>query len=163
GNDLNLAYTYLNGAPSSLTQSLRVFVQSDRVRYDALYGQDQWTLGRFTLQGALRFDHAWSYSPDQTIGATNFLSTPWSFPRTDGVNYKDISPRMGVAWDVRGNGKTAIKINAGRYEDPASNLNNNYSISNPIARIATTTTRTWNDNFFPVGDPRRGNNVPDCN
>ena len=155
GNDLNLAYTYLNGRPSSLTQSLRTFVQSDRVRYDALYAQDQWTMGRVTLQGALRFDHAFSYSPDQTIGATNFLASPLSFARTDGVNYKDISPRGGVAWDVFGNGKTAVKVNVGRYEDPASNLNNNYSISNPIARIATTTTKTWND--------ANNNNVPDCN
>ena len=32
GNDLNLAYTFLNGRPSSLTQSLRVFRQMDRVR-----------------------------------------------------------------------------------------------------------------------------------
>ena len=44
-----------------------------------------------------------------------------------------------------GNGKTAVKINFGKYMDPASNLNGNYSISNPIARIATTATRTWTD------------------
>ena len=153
GNDLNLAYTFLNGKPSSLTESLRVFTQSDRVRYTALYGQDQWTRGRTTLQGALRFDHAWSYSPEQTIGPTNFLPTMFSFARTDGVNYKDISPRAGLAYDVFGNGKTAVKVNIGKYEDPASNLNNNYSISNPIARIATTTSRTWIDN---------GDFVPQC-
>jgi Carboxypeptidase regulatory-like domain len=155
GNDLNLAYTFNNGVPTSLTQTLRVYTQSDRVRYDALYGQDQWTMGKVTLQGALRFDHAWSYSPEQTIGPTNFLNSQLSFPRTDGVNYKDISPRGGVAWDIFGNGRTALKVNAGKYEDPASNLNNNYSISNPIARIATTTTRTWTDT--------NKNFVPDCN
>jgi hypothetical protein len=148
GNDLNLAYTFNNGVPISVTESLRVFKQSDRVRYDALYGQDQWTLGRITLQGALRFDHAWSYSPPQTIGPAliggqTFLATPLQFGRTDGVNYKDISPRGGFAWDLFGNGKTAIKINTGRYGDPASNLNNNYSISNPLARIATTATRNF--------------------
>jgi len=27
----------------------------------------------------------------------------------------------------------------------------------------TQATRTWNDTFFPVGDPRRGNFSPDCN
>ena len=155
GNDLNLAYTFNNGVPIQLTQTLRVFKQSDRVRYDALYGQDQWTMGQITLQGALRFDHAWSYSPPQTIGPTNFLTSTLSFPRTDGVNYKDISPRGGVAWDVFGNGRTAVKANVGKYEDPASNLNNNYSISNPIARIATTANRTWRDT--------NGNFVPDCN
>jgi len=148
GNDLNLAYTFNGGVPISVTESLRVFKQSDRVRYDALYGQDQWTMGRITLQGALRFDHAFSYSPEQTIGPAliggqTFLATPLTFGRVDGVNYKDISPRGGFAWDLFGNGKTAIKINTGRYEDPASNLNNNYSISNPIARIATTATRNF--------------------
>jgi hypothetical protein len=174
GNDLNLAYTFNNGVPISVTESLRVFVQSDRVRYTALYGQDQWTLGRITLQGALRFDNAWSYSPPQTIGPAliggqTFLATPLTFGRTDGVNYKDISPRGGLAWDLRGNGKTAIKINTGRYEDPASNLNNNYSISNPIARIATTATRNFvvpaggatvaNIMTVPVGVDK----IPNCN
>jgi hypothetical protein len=174
GNDLNLAYTFNGGVPISVTESLRVFKQSDRVRYDALYGQDQWTLGRITLQGALRFDHAFSYSPEQTIGPAliggqAFLATPLTFGRTDGVNYKDISPRGGMAWDLRGNGKTAVKINAGRYEDPASNLNNNYSISNPIARIATTATRNF---VVPAGGstvanimtvPVGADKIPSCN
>ena len=61
----------------------------------------------------------------------------------------------GVAYDVFGNGKTAVKVNVGKYEDPASNLNNNYSISNPIARIATTTTRTWTDNGTNGGTRRQ--------
>jgi len=170
GNDLNLAYTFNNGRPVSLTQSLRVFTQSDRVRYDALYAQDQWTMGKVTLQGALRFDHAYSYSPEQTIGPAliggqAFLTTPLSYGRTDGVNYKDISPRGGVAWDVRGDGKTAVKVNVGRYEDPASNLNNNYSISNPLARIATTATRTWTDSGGTVAGVTgiAGDNIPQCN
>jgi hypothetical protein len=160
GNDLNLAYTFNGGKPSSLTESLRVFTQSDRVRYDALYGQDQWTMNRLTFQGALRFDHAFSYSPDQTIGPAlingqTFLATPLTFGRTDGVNYKDISPRGGVAWDVFGNGRTAVKFNVGKYEDPASNLSSNYSINNPLARIAQTTNRTWidaNGDFVPQCD-----------
>jgi hypothetical protein len=147
GNDLNLAYTFNGGAPSQLTQSLRVFRQMDRVRYTALYAQDQWTLGRLTLQGALRFDRAWSYSPAQSIGPTQFLPTRLDFPETPGVDaYKDISPRGGAAYDVFGTGKTSLKVNFGKYLEPASNLNGNYSISNPIARIATTTSRTWVDN-----------------
>ena len=66
-----------------------------------------------------------------------------------------------MAWDVFGNGKTAVKVNAGKYEDPASNLNNNYSISNPIARIATTAARTWTDNGANGGIAN--DNVPQCN
>ena len=34
-------------------------------------------MGRMTLQGALRFDHAWSYSPEQTIGPAHRRQTSW--------------------------------------------------------------------------------------
>jgi hypothetical protein len=155
-NDLNLSYTFLGGRPTSLTESLNPYTQKNRVEWTGYYGQDQWTLGRVTLQGALRFDRAWSWSPPQTIGPTNYLATQLSFPRTPGVDsYKDLSPRGGVAWDLFGNGKTSVKVNVGKYLDPASNLNDNYSISNPIQRIATTTSRTWidaNGDFTPQCD-----------
>ena len=85
-----------------------------------------------------------------------------SFPETNGVNYKDISLRGGLAWDVFGNGKTAVKVNTGRYEDPASNLNDNYSISNPLARIATTATRTWLDGGIAGQPGTKGDNIPQC-
>jgi hypothetical protein len=168
GNDLNLAYQFNGGRPSQLTETLRVFKQMDRVRTAALYVQDQWTRGRMTLQGAVRFDNAKSYSPEQTIGPAlingqTFLATPLHFDRTDGVNFKDLSPRGGLALDVFGNGKTALKVNFGKYMDPASNLNGNYSISNPIARIATNTSRTWTDNGTGgPGTPGFGDFIPQC-
>lgn len=161
GNTNNLSYTFLNGTPISLTQNLMTYTDKNRVRYDALYAQDQWTLGRVTLQGALRFDHAWSYSPTMTIPVTTFLPTALSFPETPGVNYKDINPRGGMAWDIFGTGKTSVKVNFGRYGDPASNLNDNYSLSDPTARIATTSTRSW----APIGTPATNPNyyIPQCN
>ncbi len=164
GNDLNLAYTFNNGRPSSLTQTLRVFKQKDRVRWDAVYVEDQWTRGRMTMQGALRFDHARSYSPEQTIGPTNFLLTQLQFPETPGVDsYRDISPRGGVAYDLFGNGRTSVKVNFGKYLEAASNLSGSYSISNPIARIATTTSRTWTDNGTGgAGTPGFGDFVVQC-
>lgn len=167
GNDLNLLYTLNGGRPSQLTESLRVYTQSDRVRTTALYAQDQWTYKRMTLQGAVRYDNAWSYSPPQTIGPAlingqTFLGTPLSFERTDGVNFKDVSPRGGLALDVFGNGRTALKVNVGKYMDPASNLNGNYSISNPIARIATTAARTWTDAGIPGVPGTAGDFIPQC-
>jgi hypothetical protein len=108
-----------------------------------------------TLQGALRFDRNWSFSPEQSIPASNFLAAPITFPETPGVTgYKDLSPRGGVAYDVFGNGKTSVKVNFGKYLEPTSN-NNNYILSNPITRIATTTSRGWTD--------ANNNFVPDCN
>jgi hypothetical protein len=153
-NNLNLAYRLNNGVPNQLTQSLLPFTLSYRTRNASFYVQDQWTMGRLTLQGALRFDRNWSFSPEQTIPASAFLPSALVFPETPGVNaYKDISPRGGIAWDVFGTGKTAVKVNVGKYMEPTSN-NNNYILSNPINRIATTTTRTWTD--------ANGDFIPDC-
>ena len=154
-NDLNLTYTVSNGVPISLSQSLLPYTISYRTRNASFYVQDQWTLGRrVTLQGALRFDRNWSFSPEQTIPASSFLPTALVFPETPGVTgYKDISPRGGVAYDLFGNGKTAVKVNFGKYLEPTSN-NNNYILSNPITRIATTASRGWTDSNH--------NWVPDC-
>ena len=153
-NDLNLLYTVSNGSPISLTQGLLPYTISYRTRNAAFYVQDQWTVGRMTLQGALRFDRNWSFSPEQTIPASAFLASPLVFPETPGVTgYKDISPRGGVAYDLFGNGKTAVKVNFGKYLEPTSN-NNNYILSNPIGRIATTAQRGWTDSNL--------NWVPDC-
>jgi hypothetical protein len=49
-------------------------------------------------------------------------------------SYKDISPRIGLAYDVFGNGKTAVKFNFGRYLGPATN-DTIYTQNNPANRI----------------------------
>ena len=46
----------------------------------------------------------------------NRFSDAFTFPRTEGVRgYHDITPRMGAAYDVFGNGKTAVKVNISKY------------------------------------------------
>lgn len=159
-NSANLTYRLNNGIPNLITQELQPYLTRSRVRYDAFYGQDQWTLGRITLQGALRFDHAWSWFPEQQVGPTNFLPTALVFEKSDGVNYKNITPRAGVVYDLFGNGKTSLKVNIGKYLEPASNGNGNYSTPNPTSRIAggqgqPAVTRSWID--------ANANFVADCN
>ena len=54
-------------------------------------------------------------------------------------------------------------MNFGQYLEAASNLSGSYSISNPIARIATTTSRTWTDNGTGgAGTPGFGDFVVQC-
>ena len=83
-NDHNLQYRFNNGVPNQLTQNLSPYRTDERTRYHALFAQDQWTRGKLTLQGALRYDHAWSYYPAQQIGPTRFLPEGLYFPETQG-------------------------------------------------------------------------------
>ena len=125
------------------------------VRSDAFYAQEQWTLGRMTVQGAVRYDHAWSYFPEQTVGPVRFFPTAVTYPRTTGVEgYNDLWPRGGVAYDVFGTGKTSVKVNFGRYLEAAQN-GGLFIALNPTGRLSTTTTRTWTD--------ANSNYVADCN
>ena len=156
GNPNMISYTFLGGAPTSLTQYIPS-QQSNRTRFDAFYAQDQWTINRLTLQGGLRYEHAWSWHPEGENGAltgSRFLPNGFIFPRTDGVTgYHDITPRMGVAYDVFGNGKTAIKVNYSKYLQPANN-ESNFIQANPGVTFQNMTTRTWGD--------ANSDRVPDC-
>ena len=114
----------------------------------AIYGQDTWTLGRLSLQGALRYDRAWSWAPADGNGTDRdgpFNAAPISFEQTPSVDaFNDISPRGGVAYDVFGNGKTALKFNFGRYLAPATN-DAPYTQNNPAEKIVASASRSWAD------------------
>lgn len=114
--------------------------QHDRTATLGLYAQDQWTVGRLTLQGGVRYDRAWSWAPAEgngTTGTSRFNPAPIAFDRTVSVRgYNDITPRIGIAYDVFGTGRTAIKVNVGKYLEAATS-DGIYSSNNPAARIVT--------------------------
>ena len=122
---------------------------SDRTQMNAIYAQDQWTLGRMTLQGAIRYDHVTSWSPGDKQGSeqtSRFNPQPIRFDTTDSVKgYNDINLRVGLAYDVFGTGRTALKVNAGRYLGAAT-TDGIYSANNPALKLVTQTTRSWTDN-----------------
>jgi hypothetical protein len=58
--------------------------------------------------------------------------------------FKDLSPRVGAAYDLTGDGRTSLKVNWGRYLEPAAN-GGRYTATNPLSLIVTSTTRSWTD------------------
>ena len=135
----------------------------DHVKYIALYAQDQWTFRRFTASYALRYDHATSGYGSTCVGPNKFVSGSYCTQATDGVNYNDLTPRWGVTWDVRGNGKTSVKWNMGKYLN-AAGISGVYSGANPARRTVNLLNRNWTDlnndrvvncdpmNFSPNGE-----------
>jgi hypothetical protein len=160
-------YRFNNGVPNQLSeqgigtnQNGQQLVSQANTWGTSLYAQDQWTRGRLTLQGGARYDHTWTTYPPLSVGGTRIIPQVITFPAgsTQSVHWSDISPRMGVAYDLFGTGKTAVKVNLGKYMEALSALND--GALNPLPRIATTTTRSWNDRGGLGID---GDYVPQCN
>ena len=70
------------------------------------------------------------------------------------TGYHDITPRMGAAFDLFGNGKTSLKVNFSKYLQAANN-DAQYTIANPATTFQQTTNVAWTDSD--------GDNVVDCN
>ena len=51
----------------------------------------------------------------------NWASPPSRSPNPSVDSFNDITPRFGVAYDVFGTGKTAVKFSGGRYLGAATN------------------------------------------
>ena len=118
-------------AQSAHAVDLAVGEQHARRRGTRCSSRSNGRLNRLTLQGALRFDRARSWFPEQQEGPSRFLPTPIVIPETRGVDsYKDVTPRFGVAYDVFGNGRTAVNMSIGKYLEGAG-VSGTYANTNP--------------------------------
>jgi hypothetical protein len=159
----NTPATATAGVPIGVSYATSSYFEfANRAEAHALFVQDQWTRGRLSLQGALRYDTVRSWMPASHNGTdevSRFSPTPVRFERTDSVTgYHDITPRLGAAYDVFGNGRTAIKVNLGKYL-AAAVADGIYSANSPalqyVRTIGGTNGRGWTDS--------NGNYVVDCN
>jgi hypothetical protein len=117
--------------------------------------QDRWTVDRVTLSLGLRLDWFNASLPQYHLSPS--IVTPnrnYDVPAFDSVRQKDWTPKVGAAWDVMGDGKTALRVNFSKYVLGQSLVASNPLIALSAFNVTTTATRTWNDN--------NGNFIPDC-
>ena len=131
---------------------LRVRPYHDLWTLDAepgIYAQDRWTLDRLTLNLGVRYDYKRSHFPEQTIGdpkdpygSARFVPIPFVIPRTDQLRWHDLTPKMAAAYDLFGNGRTAVKVSLNKYLD-GTQVD---GIGNPVAgNLVLETNRAWGD------------------
>ncbi|MBI3050175.1 MAG: TonB-dependent receptor [Acidobacteria bacterium] len=140
---------FRNGVPVSVVLYASPSHTRTMAHNIGVYAQDQWTVGQLTLNLGLRYDSYGGYAREVIAPAGPFVPER-RFAKTDDlVDLKDLNARMGAAYDVFGNGRTAVKGFVGRFivggeiaDLPAQ----------PALAVVTSATRTWND--------RNGDYVP---
>ena len=155
-NLANLAYTgpgdmflglLVNGAPLGLLVTGNGDIQNG-LRTDCdcgVYAQDAWTMDRLTLNGGVRFDWfsnsvpggvrpAGFFAPEVTLADPFLEDTP---------AWQNWNGRFGGAFDVLGDGSTAVKASVGRYvAHEQTGITQGFSPIHPYSNLDF---RLWND------------------
>ena len=149
----HISYEFVNRVPIELTQWATPILTNNNFFGTTLYAQDQWTIDRLTLTGGLNFAVFRGWAPETSVAASRFRPAATFAAIEDSPNWRDISPRVGAAYDLFGNGRTALKVSVGRYlGSMGAGITNRI---NPQLSISPRATRSWddsNDNFQPDCD-----------
>lgn len=143
-------YRFNNGVPNQLTLLDAPWNYEESTKEYALYAQDQWTINRLTTTIGLRYNDVTASTPLQVLGAGRFVPERRFEPTSNVPHYRNLSPRLGAAYDLFGTGRTALKFSLGQYPDIIRT-----ATANPARALTRTTNRTWNDanrNFIPDCD-----------
>jgi hypothetical protein len=103
-------------------------------RDTGLYIQDKWAATRkLTVNAGVRFETNFGWQPAGCRAANTFVAeTCWDEIKGN-PDFKGIVPRVSAIYDIKGDGRTAIKFAASRYDQPI-----NISINQRLNPVGTT-------------------------
>jgi len=105
-----------NGVPNSVRLVNTPSGHRENGVNTGIYAQDSWHIGRWTFNPGVRYERFVMSIPAQSAPAGTWVG-PRDFPAQDGiVNWNTVSPRLGFAWDMTGDGRTALKGGVSRYD-----------------------------------------------
>jgi carboxypeptidase family protein len=173
--DSPIAIRVNNGIANQLTQVISPDIRCNnedgcdeyqnysRQNHDlGVFAQDKWAIDRLTLSYGIRFSRYKSSFPAQHVSPGTFApNLNLDIPKTPGVDWKDVAPRLGVVYDAFGTGRTAVKVSLNKFVNGQALTGNAGggttvfgSSLNPFNRLVLSTTRNWAD--------ANRDFVPDC-
>ena len=147
------SYRLNNGVPNRVNLFSQPYHSMWNLDADlVVYAQDKWTVDRLTLNGGLLYSYFKSHFPENRFVPTPLLpDRNFTIPKTPHLAWKDITPRIGAAYDLFGTGRTAVKASLNKYlygEQLTAYF------GDPVADVVASTFRAWNDG--------NGDFKPDC-
>ena len=138
------SYVFNGRTPTTVNYYAGPIGDTGRQRTLGLFAQDQWTMHRLTLNLGLRFDYLIGRVPALELEAGPFVPARSFSEVTNVPNWKDVNPRVGAAYDLFANGRTAIKGFLGRYVifEPMAGI---ISQNSPVNLTVTSASRAWTD------------------
>lgn len=116
--DLTALQAYGLGLPGDYIQGIGNSNRPFNVPSLGVFAQDSWKVSNhLTLNYGLRYDIEWS--PTFAAGTPLNAAAEPALHVVEGVpvSSKNFAPRMGIAWDPTGNGKTVIRASYGIFYD----------------------------------------------
>ncbi|MEP6893959.1 MAG: TonB-dependent receptor, partial [Gaiellaceae bacterium] len=171
GSKTGNAYAdFLLGLPATMTQDAPVR-KTDNGAYLSLFAQDDFRIHpRVTLNLGVRYDVQYPYTDPQDrklayVPGQKSVINPTApvgllFPGDAGVSrgivhtdYNNIAPRLGIAWDPNGDGRTAVRASFGMFYGSISGNEWNTTADNQPFTV-----RQSFPTVFTLSDPYR--NLP---
>jgi hypothetical protein len=141
GANADLRQFYQNGVPFQVQiLNTPVRFEDDLTADIGIYAQDTWTFNRLTVNYGARFEYFASQVAHEVAGAGRFVKER-EFGPIKMPTWKSFSPRSSIVYDLRGNGKTALKFGLSKYQQAGTMAFAN--AYNPLA--LTTANVSWQD------------------